>query len=185
MKPNIFPSSLALAASLAAASCAPASSDSAPVSTPTPTPVQTSPRTTQQPVVQEVRYANYLDAPQTPGAWEYAQFDFGSQALYRSDPLNSFAFSCNRSAGQINFIRFVSGGAQRVMRIQTETTQRSLTAASTTASQNSVTARVSANDSLLDAMAITKGRFAVETEGLPTLYIPAWAEVSRVIEDCR
>ncbi|MGE5953581.1 MAG: hypothetical protein ACM308_08200 [Qipengyuania vulgaris] len=38
---------------------------------------------------------------------------------------------------------------------------------------------------LLDAMALTKGRFAVETPGLPTLYLPAWAEVTRVIEDCR
>ena len=38
---------------------------------------------------------------------------------------------------------------------------------------------------LLDAMAITRGRFAVEVEGEPGLYVPAWAEVTRVIEDCR
>ena len=41
------------------------------------------------------------------------------------------------------------------------------------------------DDPLLDAMAITKGRFAVAAPGEPTLYLPAWAEVSRVIEDCR
>ncbi len=40
-------------------------------------------------------------------------------------------------------------------------------------------------DPLLDAMAITRGRFAVEVEGETPLYLPAWAEVTRVIEDCR
>ncbi|MEL6878174.1 MAG: hypothetical protein AAGL68_08770 [Pseudomonadota bacterium] len=48
-----------------------------------------------------------------------------------------------------------------------------------------VAAELDANDPLLDAMAITKGRIAVETAGMPTLYLPAWAEVTRVIEDCR
>ena len=42
-----------------------------------------------------------------------------------------------------------------------------------------------ARDPLLDAMAFSKGRFAVEVAGLPTLYLPSWIEVSRVIEDCR
>ncbi len=42
-----------------------------------------------------------------------------------------------------------------------------------------------AGDPLLDAMALSKGRFAVETQGMPTLYLPSWAEVTRVIEDCR
>jgi hypothetical protein len=34
-------------------------------------------------------------------------------------------------------------------------------------------------------MAYSRGRFAVEINGLPTLYLPSWAEVGRVIEDCR
>jgi len=33
-------------------------------------------------------------------------------------------------------------------------------------------------------MALSKGRFAVETQGLETLYVPAWPEMTRVIEDC-
>jgi hypothetical protein len=40
-------------------------------------------------------------------------------------------------------------------------------------------------DPLLDAIALSKGRFAIETDGLPNLILPTWAEVSRVIEDCR
>jgi hypothetical protein len=48
-----------------------------------------------------------------------------------------------------------------------------------------VRAELAASDPLLDAMAFTKGRFAVETAGQETLYVPAYPEISRVIEDCR
>ncbi len=41
------------------------------------------------------------------------------------------------------------------------------------------------SDSLLDAMAFSRGRFMVEMGGAPTLVLPAWAEIGRVIEDCR
>jgi hypothetical protein len=34
-------------------------------------------------------------------------------------------------------------------------------------------------------MALSKGRFAVEVDGEAPLYLPSYAEVSRVIEDCR
>ncbi len=50
---------------------------------------------------------------------------------------------------------------------------------------NMLTTRLPANDPLLDAMAFSRGRFAVETAGLPVLIVPSWTEVSRVIEDCR
>lgn len=42
-----------------------------------------------------------------------------------------------------------------------------------------------AGDPLLDAIAFSRGRFALEAAGLPTLYLPAWPELSRVVEDCR
>ncbi|HMP55028.1 MAG TPA: hypothetical protein PKD92_00445, partial [Novosphingobium sp.] len=41
------------------------------------------------------------------------------------------------------------------------------------------------DDPVLDAIAFSRGRFAVEVLGLPTLIAPSWPEVSRVIEDCR
>ena len=42
-----------------------------------------------------------------------------------------------------------------------------------------------ASDTVLDQIAYSRGRFAVEAQGLDTLILPAWAEVGRVIEDCR
>ncbi len=72
-----------------------------------------------------------------------------------------------------------------MMRIRTETTARSILANPVPGQSNLIAVRLRGSDPLLDAMAITKGRFAVETGGLQTLYLPAWAEVTRVIEDCR
>jgi hypothetical protein len=31
----------------------------------------------------------------------------------------------------------------------------------------------------------SRGRFAVETDGLPTLVLQTWPEPARVVEDCR
>ncbi|WP_324743459.1 hypothetical protein U8326_08035 [Tsuneonella sp. CC-YZS046] len=71
------------------------------------------------------------------------------------------------------------------MRIMTETATRLLDARPTGAQSADLATNLSARDSLLDAIALSRGRFAVEAAGLPTLYLPSWAEVSRVIEDCR
>lgn len=71
-----------------------------------------------------------------------------------------------------------------MMRIRTETRDQMLTAEPVPMT-GLVAVSLSASDPLLDAMAVTKGRFAVEVEGMQPLYIPAWAEVTRVIEDCR
>ena len=68
------------------------------------------------------------------------------------------------------------------MRVRTETEQRILTGSR---QGGALVVELPANDPLLDAMAITRGRFAIEPTGAPGLYIPAWAEVTRVIEDCR
>lgn len=62
---------------------------------------------------------------------------------------------------------------------------RSLAAQSATQGPASLIGVLPANDPILDAMAFSKGRFAIETAGQQTLYLPSWPEVTRVIEDCR
>ena len=44
---------------------------------------------------------------------------------------------------------------------------------------------LAANDPLLDAIAFSRGRFVIEQPGRAPLVLPAWAEIERVIEDCR
>lgn len=41
------------------------------------------------------------------------------------------------------------------------------------------------DDYMMDRIAFSRGRFAVETSGLLSLAIPIWPEFTRVVEDCR
>ena len=139
---------------------------------------------TSTPVVQS--YSNWLDAPQTPGDWSYRQDASGSMASFGEDNSGArFALRCFATTREIGIMR--AGVAQRelVMRIRTETGDRTLTVSPAGNALPMVETRVVARDPMFDAMAITKGRFAVEVENMPALYIPSWTEVSRVIEDCR
>lgn len=40
-------------------------------------------------------------------------------------------------------------------------------------------------DGTFDKIAYSRGRFAVEAPGAAPIAVPTWAEISRVIEDCR
>jgi len=75
-------------------------------------------------------------------------------------------------------------GAAPFLLLWTTSLSRSLPA-----SFNPATARLSATlgawDPLLDAFAFSHGRVGVTVSGLAPLVVPAWAEVARVIEDCR
>ena len=54
-----------------------------------------------------------------------------------------------------------------------------------TSQSGRVIAQVGASDALLDAMALSRGRFAVSMPGSPALVLPVGAEVDHVVEDCR
>ena len=48
-----------------------------------------------------------------------------------------------------------------------------------------VSAELAAYDPFLDAIASSRGRIGFSTSGLAALVVPSWADVARVIEDCR
>ena len=141
------------------------------------------------PIIAEQDDESYLDAPQTPGDWVYDQERGESLALYQSTaPRPVFTIRCR--AGVVSLGRASSAGpsqesSSRLLSISTETVKASLDTYPVAGPEAILVADLDANDPLLDAMAITKGRFAVEVEGEETLYLPAWGEGSRVIEDCR
>lgn len=185
MKATYLYAAGAIALTFGLAACVPSTQPPAPAPPPVQRPAPT-PAPTPPPVVQEPRYDSYLDAPQTPGTWRYESGASGNLAVFvGSDGNGEFLLSCNRQGAQIGFWRAGTSDRPRTMRIVTETTDRMLQVVQAEDTNPYLTTNISARDPLLDAMAITKGRFAVEVEGLRTLYLPAWAEVSRVIEDCR
>ncbi|MCJ1959252.1 hypothetical protein [Novosphingobium mangrovi (ex Hu et al. 2023)] len=176
----------ALALTLFAAGCIPAP----PASTPTPTPSATRPA---QPQVQEPAIpapppsprplpepANWRDAPVTPGTWSWAQSGPRSVADFGG---SLFTMRCDTRNATVTLERRAQGAAGRVtMGITTMQDTHTVTAE---ARQGYYVATLPARSPILDDMAFTRGRFALSTQGQPTLYIPSWTEVSRVIEDCR
>ncbi len=130
-----------------------------------------------------------MDGALTPGAWRYQDFGAGAgkRALF-SDPDDRFYFSLTcvtqPNGPEILFSRTGRPAKPNLaMTIRAETAQRTIMARQATPAIIAVT--LPAADPLLDAMALSKGRFAVEVEGEAPLILPSHAEVSRVIEDCR
>ncbi|MEO1968280.1 MAG: hypothetical protein ABGW87_06160 [Sphingomonadaceae bacterium] len=182
MKPIQRNLSVALALSAALAACVPAPQPlPQPKPTPTPAPAPPPPAPVAQP-----SFSNWMDAPRTAGDWHYRSLPGGGIAVYGdSDSAGVFTLRCDRAANAVVLLRagLLSGPAS--MTIRTETQTRTLAAQPSPGTVPMVDARLSSNDRLLDAMALSKGRFAVDVPGLNPLYLPSWAEVTRVIEDCR
>ncbi|MFN3468325.1 MAG: hypothetical protein ACK4Z7_01380 [Novosphingobium sp.] len=166
---------LLLAGACAAPDAAP------PPAAPAPAPKSATP---SPPVVSAPAFKDWRDAPQTSGDWVYA----GGTARFVSAEGTLFAMTCNRAAGSMTLSRAGSANASLPMTIVTTSEVRTVAVvqgAGGIKGTGGVQATLAVNDPLLDAMAFSRGRFAVETSGLPTVYLPAWAEVGRVIEDCR
>ena len=175
--------SLLATGALAIAACVPAP-DSTPAPSPSPTPVTQAPQPdpTPTPAPATAQFENWIDAPRTAGNWRYRSGS-GLKVAEYVGPGNEVKFQMDCSP-EIGMLLSVAGNAANATAIQfrTESTERLVPA---DAREGWVQAVVRPSDPLLDAMARTRGRFAVETPGLSTLYLPPWAEVTRVIEECR
>lgn len=130
--------------------------------------------------------ADWRDAPVTPGTWRYEAAGEGSAARFGAlagSPLA--ALSCDRAAGQVALRRAGAAAGPLPLTITTSTATRAFTATPEAEPVPQLVLGLAASDPVLDAMAFSRGRFVIEVAGLPTLYLPAWPEVGRVIEDCR
>lgn len=131
--------------------------------------------------------ANWRDAPQTPGTWSYQAEAGGSVARFGTlgaAPL--LAMRCDPLRRTVTLSRPGMAAAPIPASISTSGGTEALSASPVPGATTSMLAIVfAANDRRLDAMAFSRGRFALDINGLPTLYLPVWAEIGRVIEDCR
>jgi hypothetical protein len=120
---------------------------------------------------------DWREARATPGDWVWSNAGGGSSASFAQ---GLFTMRCQQ--GSVVIARRGSGEGPVPMSISTSAMTRTLSGAG---SASEITATLTARDPLLDAMAFSRGHFAVEVAGLAPLYVPSWPEVSRVIEDCR
>lgn len=152
-----------------------------------PRPQPTSPlpsplRVTQQiqrttPAAAQPSFA-WADAPLTPGRWTYGRAGSGRPTARYGSGDQAFQVEC-AAPGRIALSR--NGGGSSLT-VRTSSTQRAVTGLS---GGGRVVVQLPAADPLLDAMAFSRGRFAVQSADGPPLVIPAWPELARVVEDCR
>ena len=128
--------------------------------------------------------SDWRDGPVTPGDWSYARDANGSEARYGPGGASPLAtLRCDLPNRRLFLSR--AGAVATPMTVRTTSLARQLPVGATGGEPAYVAAVLPASDPLLDAMAFSRGRFALEQAGQPPLVLPAWAEIARVIEDCR
>lgn len=128
--------------------------------------------------------ADWRDWPVTTGVWRYGRDERGSVAMYgRVNADAVMVLRCDQRGGRV-FLS-ISGATPGTLTVRTSSTTRSLPVGATGGTPPYLAATFAPADPLLDALAFSRGRFALALAGQQPLVLPAWSEVGRVIEDCR
>ena len=120
---------------------------------------------------------DWRDRPYTPGGWHYANHvaTYGTEGA----PV-LFAMQCD--LGRRLIVLSVAGSVP-TLTIRTSYAERTWPAQPGADGRSQIS--FAPTDPQLDQIAFSRGRFSVSGPNLPEIDIPAWAEPSRVIEDCR
>jgi hypothetical protein len=178
MKANLLATATLIITSLALGACAEQRVIPAPTTTPRPAPSAT-PRPTAVPAPPAA--ATWADLPAALGDWRWSMEGGQSVARFAAGRLT---MRCDPASRSVLIERAEPNvtPSGTTLTIRTQTLTRAFAAGRQAGSLNVI---LPARDPLLDAMAFSRGRFAVEAPGVPALLIPSWTEVSRVVEDCR
>ena len=119
-----------------------------------------------------------------PGTWTYtASADGGEAVFIDSNNQPQLSLRCARGIRRVVLSKPASA-ASPTLGVWSSTASKSWPA-----TYDAATARLSAQianwDPVLDAIAYSRGRFAVAAAGQAPLVVPDWADLSRIIEDCR
>ena len=123
---------------------------------------------------------DWRDWPLTPGDWAYSPTATGSTASFGSGS-GIIGLQCFRASHTI--VLSVDGGSAGPATLRTTSMSQTLTLAPAPGAVPAVS--LSATDPLLDAIAFSRGRFVIQAQGRQPLVVPVYAEIGRVIEDCR
>ncbi len=171
------------ATGLGLASCVPPAPE--PVSAPPPAPAPTpTPTPTPPPVAQTP--SGWLDAPLTPGDWQYVSSGTATRAVFgEANRDASFIIACEPANRQVKLWRAGTNPRATSMHVTSTEADRTLPAGAVTGANDFTVATLQPYDPILDAMIFSRGRIAVQVPGLAALYLPSWPEIARVVEDCR
>jgi hypothetical protein len=121
--------------------------------------------------------ADWRDRPYTPGAWHYADHA-ATYGLTGAPPLLTMRCDLSR-----RLVLLSVAGSATTLTIRTSYAQRDWPAQAAPDGRSQVS--FAPTDPQLDQIAFSRGRFSVSGPNLPEIDVPAWAEPSRAIEDCR
>jgi hypothetical protein len=131
------------------------------------------------PVLSDLSYEKPM-----PGSWIYSPASDGSEASFvdaGSQP--QVTIHCTRSTRRVAISKPVAAPSPFLW-VWTSSQVKNVPATYDAASTR-VIADFGPFDPLLDAIASSRGRIGFSTSGLAATIVPPWAEVGRVIEDCR
>ena len=138
-----------------------------------------SPPAAGTPVQSNVEFATPI-----AGSWRYATTSDGSTVTFsNSSGQPQLTIRCTRATRRVAILKN-SSAASASLWVWTSSQMKTLPA-TYDASSARVSAELGAYDSFLDAIASSRGRIGFSTSGLAALVVPPWADVARVIEDCR
>jgi hypothetical protein len=136
------------------------------------------------PLEAQTTSADFSYSPVSPGAWTYRPVAGGSEAAFvDGGGATRMLIACGKLTRLVTISRVTAAPAAS-MSLWTSTVSRDLPARFDRPSGR-VIAQVGGLDPLLDAIAFSRGRFAVSMPGYPALVLPAGSEIGHVVEDCR
>lgn len=124
----------------------------------------------------------------TQGSWVYRTDARGSVALFGQEQGDAVVtIRCDRAQSRIYLTRAdeaAVGGAGAIT-IRTSSALKTFNASSTGGSPPYIAAEIMPADPILDAIIYTRGRFALQAGGQQSIAVPVYAEIAKVVEDCR
>jgi hypothetical protein len=124
---------------------------------------------------------DWHDAPLNAGAWRWEAGNGVSRARFGTPEQMVAEIACH--AGTINILLPHKAAVEPTLFALSTATKSWQATAQAGASGYSVA--LDARDRVWDALAFTRGRFALELGGVGMVVLPADPAISRVVEDCR
>ena len=180
MKPIVLTALGGLSLTFAIAACVPqvAPPPAPPVATNEPAP-QPPPTAVDTTLAIE---PDWLDKPASPGAWNLLNSGSAQRlAFQQTGQAAPFALQC--SGGITRVTADVPVGSTMI--VATETATRTFALNQADAETGRAFTELSTRDPFLDAIAFSRGRFAVAVTGQSNVYLPARPAITRFLEECR
>ena len=132
-----------------------------------------------QPAIPDLSYAAPIG-----GTWTYAKSADGSEATFvGASGLPQLIVHCTRAQRRVTIAKPAAAPAA-YLQVWTSSNTRNLSPGFDPATAR-LSVSLTAFDQLLDSMVMSRGRIGIGIAGQPALVVPPWAEIGRVVEDCR